>query len=210
MTVHAVVLPEDAAKDAVPVSQHLFRHALGDATTVEFHEPPPEYRGLAVARGWANRRDRRQVAFRRWIANQLARGHVVAVHYDADQKWHPRRRSPHEAQFDKHVRKPVAHLGRTDNLIEMVPYPEIEAWTYRNTVRALELCSADDPLHVAAAADPATLEKRGEVKDASSLGDRHNLDLVTAGWPAEGARADGRSFSRFAEVLQQCPAVRGS
>ena len=198
------LLPEDRARNAPQIMRCLVRFALdanrSSREDLDFREAPPPVAAVAVARGWAGGRRRDHVAFVQWIATQLANDHVVIIHYDGDVAWKRRRGCKNAQQFEKNVRRPVGHLHATANLVEMVPYAIIEAWTYRNTVLALSL-SDGHALHVKAATDPACLEGRTDLKGASPLADAHNLHLVTEGWPAAEAFADGRSFRAFVEAL---------
>jgi hypothetical protein len=202
-------LPEDRAEDAPEVLRHLIAHAsaaAGVSTAITFQRAPPDIAKIAVGRRWAAKR-RDNVSFVQWIATQLRLGAVVVVHYDADVTWPKRRRCPNRDQFAKQVRTPVSHLSATDDLVEMVPFSMIEAWTYRNTSLASAL-APEDALHAAATADPECLERRPRIKDASPLGDRCNLRLVTESWPAAEAYADERSFRAFADALAVAPALR--
>lgn len=94
----------------------------------------------------------------------------------------------------------------------MMPYFEIEAWTYRNTTKARALAHAIDPAACAAShtrweADPGLIEATRDIKDRSH---RKNLELVGGRWPAAAALADGRSFAAFVDALGRCPAIAGS
>lgn len=108
----------------------------------------------------------------------------------------------------------MRHGADPGNLVFMVPFAAIEAWTYRNLPVASELAQREDAArcaetHARWAEDPALLEARTALRKESPLENRFNLELVQRRWPGRDAYADGRSFRGFADALAACPALRG-
>ncbi|MEQ1503888.1 MAG: hypothetical protein ABMB14_16725 [Myxococcota bacterium] len=207
-----VVLPEDHDSG---VARRLVTHALQlVADRVETHrlafaEPAPGVARLFVGRAWARRRHDRTTLVQA-IATELALGRLVIVHFDADCAWPDP--SKNESEFETRVIVPVSRHssagGLVARLVAMVPYPCIEAWTYRHVDRATALCrerGLPTELHQAFAADPTSLDRTLGLEGASPLGKAFNRELVRSGWPRNEANADGQSFAAFVRALREVP-----
>ena len=153
------------------------------------------------------------------IATQLALGRVVVLHVDADVPWVDTDPAPH--QKSKHLdklRRALDHARGTrgvapDDLVIMAPHAAIEAWTFRNTHRALRFVREADPdaverTHAVWSADPTLLDQvpASGLRKQSPLRSARNLELLRA-WPTADALAEGRSFARFVRDLRASPKV---
>jgi hypothetical protein len=207
-----ILLPEDKAEDAPQIMRELLSHALAalslDRAVFQFEDPPREIVLLARAQSWTSKHEMTRLA--RWMATQLALQRLLVLHVDADVAW------PKRPQVTDHLDKlwrAVRHIHPPDNLVPMVPYAAIEAWTFRNVALAERLAQGLDPrrcavTHTLWAEDPSKLEEIVRIKAESPLRDQHNLQLVRARWPFREAYEDARSFRAFVDKLAACPAIR--
>jgi hypothetical protein len=177
----------------------------------------------AYANAWKSRasRDRsKKVSLVRTIATRLSLGDVVLFHYDGDTAWTTRSVADTPRQFDREIRTPVQQLlnggadpsgaqRRSLNLIEVVPYYSIEAWTYQATRRAVEVCTQqysgrDSAKFVSWEKTRESLDEIEQPKEQTCLGGRHNADLARH-VPAAEVEAVGKLLHELLKRVGACP-----
>ena len=153
---------------------------------------------------------------------------IVLFHIDGDAVWSKRHTSNNAAHFEnktrllvqQHVRAGLEKKGkvheeadRLARLLPLVPFRSIESWLLQNTVEGRRLCQANGcgwhgTLFNDWEADRTLLDEIFDIKGATCLRDKHNLELAGAGYPTESVYAAGRSFSAAVECLRGCGALR--
>lgn len=172
-------------------------------------------------RGEAGAQERRRRLIRD-VAAALRLGRVVVFHVDADEVWAARAScrniGEHWPHFFRDVQTTLRNAGHVVKdvelghiLIEAVPFWEIESWTFANTARLREIVSKPQDAEMVATweGDLRALDEIENIKDALSIGDAHNGDLVQRkrGFPAAALIAAGKSYAAVVRRLGASPVV---
>lgn len=104
---------------------------------------------------------------------------------------------------------------RIENLLLLCPFRSIEAWLYQNLQRAVEICRRHHGArHVAALTAweerRAMLDELDHPEEELCLKKEHNLELASHGFPAELARAVGKSFAESVGRMEACAELRAA
>lgn len=228
-----LVLTEDSAEDGRATVLALVKKMLGviepgyGSHRIEWAPATPKAQQAMRGNAWKGKDHRKAVDLFQSIATKLAERDppgMVLFHIDGDRSWTGRESSENVAKFQAKVPVGVRQLvraalekkGRLEEeeermgrLLPLVPYYSIEAWLLQNTVEGRRLCLNNRcSEHLEAfntwAADRSLLDDVLEPKDATCLGDRHNLELAGAGFPAEPVYDAGRSFTAAVNALCEC------
>ncbi len=201
---------------------------------VEFDPIPNESESIAAASdNWTGDKEhghRHRVVLAGTIATHVLRDRgIVFFHYDAEDPWSRWSKSVRRQKFAGKLRNavaqsvtaskraravwpngvPAAELARIQSrIIELVPAYSIEAWYYRATSRAIELCHEHCDGHDADifedwAANPAKLEEQLSPRKHVRLGNQHNETLAGA-FHAERVAALGLSFAQAVKATHAC------
>ena len=231
--VEILLLTEDSAEDAFNCQKKFVRYAarlvIEGAQTHKIQPKPSsheESKFTMKANGWLSDkgpRRRGRTLLCKEIATMVAQGKFAVFHYDADATW-KKKNKERQKKFDKRIKNVVQVLlekmaqekGKpipivNHHLFPMVPHWAIEAWTYQNTTKAAQLAAKHFDANEAkkfkhwelnrAELDEVDMTK----KKASKLKDKHNLELVESGWPAEPVYEANASFTAFVDTLKSSP-----
>lgn len=222
--VRFVLYSEDSGKRALETLEHLLRGMLKHVcpsvklnhVTIEPVLPPDE---RVTGSSWKSHERSRQAQRLRHlllgaVARQLALGKVVCFHVDADAIWRAdattdeRNRDCENlgTHWPKFCRDVLARWGTNKDqtelervLILVMPFYEIESWAYANTRRLRQVLTDASDLAVFTRweADLGELDEIADIKDALSIGDQHNAELVQArhGFSAAALDGVGKSYS---------------
>lgn len=221
--VDVLVLTEDTGAGGWNAAWHATRHGLlcADPATQTQRLQPSNRQILlrrAAAHAWRSRGLRgnvHRVALIEEIATQLSRNptNLVVFHVDADCAWRDRP-SERVRQFADLVADvaaneniPVARVR--ERVFLMLPYWCIEAWALQNldALARVEVPAGEGPLPI-----DAWREHRARIDDHPYpkrlwTRDRHNVPLLSSGWPRGEVLAAGASFAAFVRELAGSVAV---
>jgi hypothetical protein len=221
-----VVYTEDASRDAQDTLRALAKKALQavvpglETHRVGFLPSEPRHRPALSGLSWRGRgsgSQRLRSLLARDISTQVLRGRFVLFHIDADERWGDSSRNAQDLHrvLLAGVRAVLAQRGASPEafarVAEVVPYWEIEAWTYQNVAlpRRLTgpLASGSRKAERLSAweADPAELDRERNPKDL--FGDRYNRALAEQAWPLERALAARSSFVAWVAALGAVPGL---
>lgn len=231
-----LVLTEDGGKDGksafetvTALTKKLLTYLDPGCEThrIAFEPANDDAREVLVANQYTNRRDPRRRRLYQVIAAQLRLGDGFVVHhFDSDRTWrerdpeHPLEAKPVQKEILDHVRVLLASRGVSDVEIDemlgryfrLVPYREIEAWLYQNTVKARPLACGLPPCGCIQQlenwrADRGLLDEDADPPAAlPCVGKRHNLALVT-GFPVAEVYAAGKSLAAALDAMLGCDAL---
>lgn len=231
-----LLLTEDSGADAHDTHEALLRALLRDLgpghDPRRIHVEPADAAQKSAMRGnaWDSTRKEdhpRRVALVRSIATRICQSSqsFVVFHYDGDRAWADEANCPRRAVFGRLIRTAVSQLIPTrydstararamSRLIELVPFYSVEAWLYQNTHTATRICRTtcggrDVERFEAWAKDRAILDEVSKPKEETVLGDKHNRELATDGFPTKAVLAVGKSFSAARQSLVACDDLAG-
>jgi hypothetical protein len=229
---------EDGAQEALATLRELLRGMLNQLhpavkmnhVAIEPSLPAGDRITGSIWKTWGRSRssdaqDQRRRLLRA-VATAIARGKVVVFHVDADATWTdppagenlrnhwPRFRTDVLATFGPEARGtcPRTPSELDDLLILVMPFYEVESWTFANTTHLRRiLTSAKDLAEMAKWADDlAALDRIEHIKDRLSIGGRYNLELVQPrhGFPAETLAQSSGSYAMTLSSLHRSRAVQ--
>jgi hypothetical protein len=199
----------------------------GFTQRIEIVPADDDVRPVVRANRWESTKRQDEAAKRllwKYLAWKLSEsGGFVVFHYDGDNLWGDRVKSPRPEKFarvvrvsvDRVLRDPKLRLSpeeiarRLQRIVECVPFYSVEAWLYQATDHAIALCrekyrGADVERFEKWGANRALLDDVHMPKEATCLKDKHNDELGKHVPVWEVVQA-GRSLTCFVWALHACP-----